>query len=97
MSIRGTRRRRRSRREVDKATLSPSSFEDLYHLNGASALEGVWERFKLKEVISDPSFLGKTIRLGDSIFEVKGLDEPIAGERRKKEWGKNHPGESVVL
>jgi UDP-glucose 6-dehydrogenase len=32
-----------------------------------------WKRVKLKEVISNPKFLGKTVRIGDKIFEVKGV------------------------
>ena len=36
-------------------------------------LQGIWGRFKLDEVLNDPSFLGKTVRLGDKIFEVKGV------------------------
>ena len=42
--------------------------------------EGKWEKFKLKEIIGNPAFIGKTIRLGDSIFEVKGV---VAGEEEK--------------
>jgi len=50
-------------------------------VNGAtSTLEGVntkkkekWKKVKLKEVISNPKFLGKTVRLGERIFEVKGV------------------------
>lgn len=36
--------------------------------------KGEWERFKLAEIISDPAYLGKTVRLGDAIFQVKGID-----------------------
>ncbi|MBE0516178.1 MAG: ABC transporter permease [Methanophagales archaeon] len=32
-----------------------------------------WKKVKLKEVLSNPKFVGKTIRLGDRIFEVKGV------------------------
>lgn len=32
-----------------------------------------WKKVKLKEVLRNPKFLGKTIRLGDRIFEVKGV------------------------
>jgi hypothetical protein len=32
-----------------------------------------WQKVKLKEVISNPKFLGKTIRLGEEVFEVKGV------------------------
>jgi hypothetical protein len=32
-----------------------------------------WKKVKLKEVISNPKFLGKTIRLGEEVFEVKGV------------------------
>jgi hypothetical protein len=35
--------------------------------------KGKWKKVKLKEVISNPKFLGKTVRLGDKIFEVKGV------------------------
>ena len=34
---------------------------------------GEWKKCKLKEIMCDPEFLGKTIRLGDKIFEVKGV------------------------
>jgi len=37
------------------------------------AQNGVWEKFKLEEVLNDSSFLGKTVRLGNKIFEVKGV------------------------
>ena len=43
--------------------------------------KGKWEQFKLKEIIGNPAFLGKTVRLGDSIFEVKGV---LAGEDEKR-------------
>jgi hypothetical protein len=43
-------------------------------------LEGVntgkkekWQRVKLKEVIKNPEFIGKTVRLGERVFEVKGV------------------------
>lgn len=86
------RLRRKLKEEKKEAfTLSSSSFEpvgkDSYHLNGASALKGRWKKLKLKEIISDPAFLGKTIRLGDSIFEVKGLDE-CGAQGREKDRGK---------
>jgi hypothetical protein len=32
-----------------------------------------WKKVKLKEVLRNPKFLGKTVRLGDDIFEVKGV------------------------
>jgi hypothetical protein len=32
-----------------------------------------WKKVKLKEVISNPKFVGKTIRLGEEVFEVKGV------------------------
>jgi len=35
--------------------------------------KGKWSKFKLEEVLNDPSFLGKTVRLGNKIFEVKGV------------------------
>lgn len=45
-----------------------------------STLEGVntekkekWQKVKLKEVIKNPEFLGKTVRLGERVFEVKGV------------------------
>ncbi|MBN1762775.1 MAG: hypothetical protein JW878_06845 [Methanomicrobia archaeon] len=38
-----------------------------------AAQKAVWERFKLEEVLNDASFLGKTVRLGNNIFEVKGV------------------------
>lgn len=45
-----------------------------------SSLEGVntekeeeWKKVKLKEVIKNPEFLGKTVRLGERVFEVKGV------------------------
>ena len=96
------RLRRKLKEEKKEAfTLSPSSFEpvgkDSYHLNGASALKEGWKKFKLKEIISDPAFLGKTIRLGDSIFEVKGLDERGAQERRKDLGKKAIPHHSLTI
>lgn len=45
-----------------------------------SKKKGRWEKFKLKEIIGNPAFIGKTVRLGDSIFEVKGV---VAGEEEK--------------
>ena len=50
-------------------------------ISGAtSTLEGVnnaknkeWQKVKLKEVIKNPEFLGKTVRIGERIFEVKGV------------------------
>lgn len=37
---------------------------------------GEWKTLKLKEIICDPESVGKTVRLGDKIFTVKGvLDE----------------------
>ncbi|MBE0516170.1 MAG: hypothetical protein IBX41_02095 [Methanophagales archaeon] len=45
-----------------------------------STLEGVntgkeeeWKKVKLKEVIKNPEFIGKTVRLGERVFEVKGV------------------------
>ncbi|MBE0516572.1 MAG: hypothetical protein IBX41_04155 [Methanophagales archaeon] len=35
--------------------------------------KGEWEKVKLAEVISNPAFLGKKVRLGNDIFEVKGV------------------------
>jgi hypothetical protein len=32
-----------------------------------------WKKVKLKEVLRNPKFLGKTARLGDEIFEVRGV------------------------
>jgi hypothetical protein len=32
-----------------------------------------WGKVKLAEVISNPAFLGKKVRLGKDIFEVKGV------------------------
>jgi hypothetical protein len=32
-----------------------------------------WKKVKLKEVLKNPKFVGKTVRLGDNIFEVKGV------------------------
>jgi hypothetical protein len=45
-----------------------------------SKKKGKWGKFKLKEIIGNPAFIGKTVRLGDSIFEVKGV---LAGEDKK--------------
>ena len=39
-----------------------------------SKKKGKWEKIKLREILSDPAFLGKTVRIGDCIFEVKGID-----------------------
>jgi hypothetical protein len=41
---------------------------------------GKWEKLKLKEIIGNPTFIGKTVRLGNCIFEVKGV---LAGEDEK--------------
>ncbi len=35
--------------------------------------KGTWERFKLEDILNNPAFLGKTVRLGDNLFEVKGV------------------------
>jgi hypothetical protein len=94
---RGKKKRLRRKLKEEKKEafeLPKSSFEPggkLYQLDGASALKGRWKKLKLKEVISDPAFLGKTIRLGDSIFEVKGLDEWGAQEERED------PGKKAIL
>ena len=32
-----------------------------------------WKKVKLKEILRDQKFLGKTVRLGDNTFEVKGV------------------------
>ena len=42
---------------------------------------GGWKRFKLGEIISNPAFLGKTVRLGDSTFEIKGVDIGYGSKR----------------
>jgi hypothetical protein len=34
---------------------------------------GEWGKVKLAEVISNPAFLGKKVRLGNDVFEVKGV------------------------
>jgi len=96
------RLRRGIKEETKEAfTLLRNSFDPVgknsYHLNGASALKGGWKTVKLKEIISDPAFLGKTIRLGDSIFEVKGLDERVAQERRRDLGKKAIPHKSVTI
>jgi hypothetical protein len=95
------RLRRNLKGEKEAVELPTSSFEpegrNLYHLNGGSVRKGRWKKLKLKEIISDPAFLGKTIRLGDSIFEVKGLDEQIAQERRKEPGKKVIPRKSVSI
>jgi hypothetical protein len=44
----------------------------------------VWAKFKLKEILSNPAFLGRTVRLGDSIFEVKGIDKWLRIKEEKK-------------
>lgn len=33
----------------------------------------VWGKVKLAEVINNPAFLGKKVRLGNDVFEVKGV------------------------
>jgi hypothetical protein len=43
----------------------------------------VWKKFKLKEILSNPAFLGSTVRLGDSIFEVKGIDRLLRIRKEK--------------
>lgn len=52
--------------------------EDTEHAGGAIRNEKEkkenWEKFKLIEVLKNPVFVGKTVRLGNSIFEVKGVD-----------------------
>ena len=40
-----------------------------------------WEACQLKEVITDPKFLGRTVRLGNEIFEVKGVLKGLKSER----------------
>jgi hypothetical protein len=40
-----------------------------------SKKKGKWEKIKLREILGNPDFLGKTIRIGDCIFEVKGIDK----------------------
>ncbi|MDI6884917.1 MAG: hypothetical protein QMD22_00925 [archaeon] len=35
--------------------------------------KGKWKKVKLKEILRNPKFVGKTVRLGDNIFEVKGV------------------------
>jgi hypothetical protein len=32
-----------------------------------------WKKVKLKEILRNPKFVGKTVRLGDNTFEVKGV------------------------
>lgn len=44
-----------------------------YYVRVGYAKREEWRRYKLCEVLSDPAFMGKTIRLGDMIFEVKGV------------------------
>ena len=44
----------------------------------------VWAKFKLKDILSNPAFLGRTVRLGDSIFEVKGIDRWLRIKEEKK-------------
>lgn len=39
-----------------------------------SKKKGKWEKIKLREILGNPEFLGKTVRIGDCIFEVKGID-----------------------
>jgi hypothetical protein len=34
---------------------------------------GEWEKFKLVEVLNNPLFFGKLARLGNDIFELKGV------------------------
>ena len=43
-----------------------------------------WAKFKLKDILSNPAFLGRTVRLGDSIFEVKGIDKWLRMQEEKK-------------
>jgi hypothetical protein len=95
------RLRRNLKGEKESLELAKSSFEPVEknqnYLYAASTRKGRWKKLKLKEIISDPTFLGKTIRLGDSIFEVKGLDEQIAQERRKDPGRKAIPRKSVSI
>jgi hypothetical protein len=106
LSMRGKRgKKKRLRRnlkgEKESLELPKSSFEPVEknqnYLYAASARKGRWKKLKLKEIISDPTFLGKTIRLGDSIFEVKGLDERIAQERRKDQGRRAISRKSVSI
>ena len=39
-----------------------------------SKRKGKWETIKLREILGNPEFVGKTARIGDCIFEVKGID-----------------------
>jgi len=34
---------------------------------------GEWKTCKLKEIMCNPEFMGKTVRLGGRVFEVKGV------------------------
>lgn len=47
--------------------------------------KGEWVRIKLREIISNPAYLGRTVRLGNNIFEVKGVDDGrrIRGKERR--------------
>jgi hypothetical protein len=48
-----------------------SNYNEYYERLGYAKKEE-WKRCKLHDVLSDPAFRGKTIKLGDMIFEVKG-------------------------
>lgn len=43
-----------------------------------SKKKGKWEKVKLREILCNPAFVGKTVRIGDCIFEVKGIDNLLA-------------------
>lgn len=43
-----------------------------------------WEKFKLVDVMGDPAFLGKTVRIGNSIFEIKGVDSWLGKKMESK-------------
>jgi hypothetical protein len=51
---------------------------------GEMGKKKVWAKFKLKDILSNPAFLGRTVRLGDSIFEVKGIDKWLRIREEKK-------------
>lgn len=53
-----------------------SNYNEYYERLGYAKKEE-WKRCKLHDVLSNPAFMGKTIKLGDMIFEVKGVSKTL--------------------
>ncbi|RZN36975.1 MAG: hypothetical protein EFT35_07195 [Methanophagales archaeon ANME-1-THS] len=48
-----------------------------YYERPGYAKKEEWRRCKLHEILSDPAFMGKTIKLGGMVFEVKGVSKTL--------------------